>query len=114
MSKTGAEGAFAAPARVVEHISPDLAEYAVAEYIAPAPMEFAEAALHEIDEEMCRDDFEELSYVARMSRKRLWSRVWHGCSSPSGTSKFERSWRWLSKRLCYEERFDEMKRTCAY
>ena len=77
-------------------------------------MEFAEAALHEIDEEICRDDFEELSYVARMSRKRLWRRVWHGCSSPSGASKSERSWRRLTKRLCYEEEFDEMKRTCAY
>ena len=105
---------YVAPAPVVEYTSPDLAEYAVAEYITPAPMEFAEAALHEIDEEICRDDFEELSYVARMSRKRLWRRVWHGCSSPSGASKSERSWRRLSKRLCYEEGFDEMKRTCAY
>ena len=94
---------YVAPAPVVEYISPNLAEYAVAEYITPAPMEFAEAALHEIDEEICRDDFEELSYVARMSRKRLWRRVWHGCSSPSGASKSERSWRRLSKRLCYEE-----------
>ena len=48
---------YVAPAPVVEYTSPDLAEYAVAEYavaeyITPAPMEFAEAALHEIDEEM--------------------------------------------------------------
>ena len=64
-----------APAPVVEYISPDLAEYAVAEYITPAPMEFAEAALHEIDEEICSDDFEELSSVARGSRKRLWRRA---------------------------------------
>ena len=27
--------------------------------ITPAPMEFVEAALHEIDEELCRDDLEE-------------------------------------------------------
>ena len=97
----------------MEYTSPDLAEYAVAEYLTLAPMEFAEAALHEIDEEICRDDFGELSCVARMSRKRLWRRVWHGCSSPSGASKSERSWRRLSKRLCYEEGFDEMKGTCA-
>ena len=105
---------YVAPAPVVEYISPDLAEYAAAVYITPAPMEFAEAALHEIDEEICRDDFEEVSYVARMSRKRLWRRVWHGCSSPLGTSKSERSWRRLSKWLCYEEGFDEMKRMCAF
>ena len=43
---------YVAPAPVVECISPDLAEYAAAEYITPAPMEFAEAALHEIDEDM--------------------------------------------------------------
>ena len=77
-------------------------------------MEFAEAALHEIDEKICRDDFEELSCVARMSRTRLRRRVWHGCSSPSGASKSEKSWRRLSKCLCYEEEFDEMTRTCAY
>ena len=29
-------------------------------------------------------------------------------------SNFERSWRRLSKCLCNEEEFDEMKRTCAY
>ena len=78
---------YVAPAPVVEYISQDLAECAVAEYITPAPMEFAEAALHKIDEEICRDDFEELSYVTRMSRKRLWRRVWHGCSSPFGCFK---------------------------
>ena len=71
-----------APALVVEYISPDPAKYAVAEYITPSPMGFVEAAPHEIDEEFCRGDFEELCYVARMSRKRLWRRVWHGCSSP--------------------------------
>ena len=52
---------------MVEYISPDSAECAVAEYITPSPMEFVEAALHEIDEEFCRDDFEELCYVAHMS-----------------------------------------------
>ena len=71
------------------------------------------SSCYEIDE-ICRDDFEELSYVTRMSRKRLWRRVWHGCSSPLGASNSERSWRRLSKRLCYEEGFDEMKRTRAY
>ena len=105
---------YVALAPVVENISPDPAEYAVAEYITPAPMEFVEAALHEIDEELCRDDIQELCYVALTSRKRLWRRVWHGCSSPPGASKSERSWRRLSKRLCYEDRFDEMKRSCAY
>ena len=30
------------------------------------------------------------------------------------SSKSERSWRRLSKWLCYEDEFDEMKRTCAY
>ena len=92
--------AFAAPAPVVEHISPDLATSRLRRWSLPKQ-------LHEIDEEICRDDFEELSYVARMSRKRLWRRVWHGCSSPSGASKSERSWRRLSKRLCCEEGFDE-------
>ena len=51
---------YVAPAPVVEYISPDPAEYAVAQYITPSPMEFVEAALHEIDEEFCRDDFEAL------------------------------------------------------
>ena len=100
---------YVAPAPVVEYLSPDPAECAVAEYITPSPMEFVEAA----DDEFCRDDFEELCNVARMSRQRLWRRVWHGCSSPPGASKSERTWRRLSKRLCYEESFDEMKRTCA-
>ena len=52
--------------------------------------------------------------MKRMNRKRLRRRVWHGCSSPSDVSKSERSWRRLSKCLCYEVEFDEMKRTCAY
>ena len=82
--------------------------------ITPAPKEFVEAALREIDEELCRDDLEEICYVARMSRKRIWRCVWHGRSTPSDASKSERSWRRLSKCLCYEEEFDEMKRTCAY
>ena len=82
--------------------------------ITPAPMEFVEAALHEIDEELCRDDLEEICYVTRMSRKRIWRCVWHGRSTPSDASKSERSWRRLSKCLCYQEEFDEMKRTCAY
>ena len=33
--------------------------------ITPAPKEFVEAVLHEIDEELCRDDLEEICYVAR-------------------------------------------------
>ena len=37
-----------------------------------------------------------------------------GRSTPSDASKSERPWRRLSKCLCYEEEFDEMKRTCAY
>ena len=69
-----------------------------------------EAVLHEFDdEELCFDDFEEICYMTRMNRKRLWRRVWHGCSSPSDASKSERSWRRLSKCLCYEDEFDEMK-----
>ena len=68
---------YVAPAPVVECISPDLAEYAVAEYITPAPMEFVKAALHEIDEGQCRDDFEEVGYAARMSRNRTRRRAWH-------------------------------------
>ena len=86
----------------------------VLDIITPAPMEFVEAALHEIDEKLCRDDLEEICYVARMSRKRIWRCVWHGRSTPSDASKSERSWRRLAKCLCYEEEFDEMKRTCAY
>ena len=35
-------------------------------------MEFVEAALHEIDEELCDDEIEELCYVVRMSQKRIW------------------------------------------
>ena len=46
--------------------------------ITPAPKEFVETVLHEIDEDLCRDDLEEICYVARMSRKRIWRRVWHG------------------------------------
>ena len=80
----------------------------------PTPKEFVETILHEIDEDLCRDDLEEISYVARMSRKRIWRRVWYGRSTPLDASKPERSWRRLSKCLCYEEEFDEVKRTCAY
>ena len=102
---------------VVEYIASSTAGPAgpapVVYYITPASMEFVEVALHEIDEEQCRDDFEELCCVARMSRKRIWRRVWHSRSTPSDASKSERSWRKLSKRLCYEEGFDEMKLTCA-
>ena len=39
--------------------------------ITPAPKEFVETALHEIDEDLCRDDLEEICYTARMSRKRI-------------------------------------------
>ena len=49
-----------------------------------------------------------------LSRKRIWRCVWHGRSTPSDASKSQRSGRRLSKCLCYEEEFDEMKRTCAY
>ena len=80
----------------------------------PTPKEFVETILHEIDEDLCRDDLEEISFAARMSRKRIWRRVWHGRSTPLDASKSERSWRRLSKCLNYEEEFDEMKRTCAY
>ena len=46
-----------------------------------------EAVLHEFDdEELCCDDLEEMCYMTRMNRKRLWRRVWHGCSSPSDAS----------------------------
>ena len=124
-----ASTAFAAPAPVVEHISPDptvhvaqapvveytspdLAEYAVVEY---AVAEYTRLLRWSLPKQLftrlmrrCRDDFEELSCVARMSRKRLWRRVWHGCSSLSGASKSERSWRRLSKRLCFEEGFDKL------
>ena len=97
-----APAVHAASGPVAEYILPapagDVAPAAVAEYITPAPMEFLEAALHEVDEVQCRGDFEELCDVARMSRKRLWRRVWHGCSSPSGASKSEMSWRRISKR----------------
>ena len=65
--------------------------------ITPAPKEFAETVLHEIEEDLCRDDLEEICYVARMSRKRIWRRVWHGHSTPSDASKSERSWRMFSK-----------------
>ena len=67
--------------------------------ITPAPMEFVEAALHEIDEELCRDDLEEICHLARMSRKRIWRCVSHRRSTPSDASKSERSWRRLSKCL---------------
>ena len=77
-------------------------------------MEFVEAALHEIDEELCRDEMDELCYVVRMSQKRIWRRVWHSHSTPSDASKSEGTWRALSTRLCCKEEFDEMKRACAY
>ena len=99
----------AGPAPAVEHTLSAPAAAPVAEnIITPAPMEFVEAALHEMDEELCRDDLEELCYVAHMSRKRMWRCVWHGRSTPSDASKSERSWRRLPKCLCYEEEFDEM------
>ena len=38
-----------------------------------------EAVLHEHDDEELRcDDLEEICYMTRMNRKRLWIRVWHG------------------------------------
>ena len=94
-----------APAPVVEYISPDPAECAVAEYITPSPMEFVEAALHEIDEEFCRDDFEELCYVARMSRKRLWRRA-SGMAAHliRVSSKSERTWRMLFETFVFMRR----------
>ena len=52
---------YAASGPVAEYILPapagDVAPARVAECITPAPMEFVEAALHGIDEELCRDDF---------------------------------------------------------
>ena len=82
--------------------------------ITPAQKEFVETVLHEIDEDLCRDDLEEICHMARMSRKRIWRRVLHCCSTLSDASKSERSRRRLPKLLCYEEEFVEMKRTCAY
>ena len=55
----------------IEHIEPvpaeEVAPAPVAEYITPAPMEFVEAALHEIDEELCSDEIKEPCHVARVS-----------------------------------------------
>ena len=62
---------------VVEYIASSTAGHAgPAPAVEPASMEFVEVALHEIDEEQCRDDYEELCCVARMSRKRIWRCVW--------------------------------------
>ena len=56
----------AGPAPAVEHTLSAPAAAPVAEnIITPAPMEFVEAPLHEIGEELCREDLEELCYVAR-------------------------------------------------
>ena len=76
--------------------------------------ESAETVLLEFAEDLCRVDLDVIGYVTRMSRKRIWRRVWHGCSTPLDASKFERSWRRLSKCLCFEEEFEEMKQTCTY
>ena len=66
---------YVTPAPVDEHIAPapavDDAPAPVAAKITPAPMEFVEAVLHEIDEELCRDDIEVLCCVVRMSQKRI-------------------------------------------
>ena len=71
-----------------------------------ATMEFVEATYHEIDEELFRDDLEELCQMTRVTRKRIWKYVWHGRSTPTHASKSARSWRWLSKCLGYEEVFE--------
>ena len=71
-----------------------------------------EAVLHEL--ELGCYDLKEISYTACLDRKRIWRRVWHSSPTPTDASKSERSWRRLSKRLCYEEGFEEMKRTCAH
>ena len=97
-----------------ERCCDDLEEICYVARMSRKRKESVETGLHEIGEDLCRVDFEEICYVARMSRKHLWRRVWHDCSSPSDASKSARSWRRLSKCLCYEEEFDEMKRTCAY
>ena len=99
---------------LVEHTLPAPAAAPVSECITLAPMEFVEAALHEIDEELCRDEMDELCYVVRMGQKRIWRRVWHSHSTPSDASKSEGTWRALSARLCCKEECDEMKRACAY
>ena len=87
---------------------------------------------HESDEYVCGTwALEKVEYIASaaagyagptpneekyciMSRKRIWRCVWHGRSTLSDATKSERTWRRLSKFLCYEEGFAEMKRTCAY
>ena len=104
---------------VLHEIDEDLSRVDLEEICNVARMsrkrkESVETVLHEFVEDLCRVDLEVICYVARMSRKRIWRRVWHGCSTPLDASKFERSWRRLSKCLCFEEEFDEMKRTCAY
>ena len=68
--------------------------------ITPAPKEFVEAVLHEIDEELCRDDLGEICYVAGMSRKRTWRCVWHGRSTPEGLSAVIRSMRVSDEYVC--------------
>ena len=71
-----------------------------------------EAVLHEL--ELGCYDLKEISLMACMNRMRTWRRVWHSCSNPLDASKSERSWRRFSERLCYEEEFFVMKRTCAH
>ena len=54
---------YAASVPVVEYITPAtsyVTPASVVEYITPAPLKFVEAVLHEIDEELCLDDIEEL------------------------------------------------------
>ena len=84
----------------------------VVEYDAALIEEYDACAEHDL--ELGCYDLEEISYMVCMNRKRTWKRAWHSSPNPLDASKSERSWRRLSGRLCYEECFDEMKRTCAH
>ena len=50
-------------------------------------MEFVEAALHEIDEEFCRDDFDELCYVARMGTRCQVNLITPRCTCDGNVSR---------------------------
>ena len=91
----------------MEHTLPAPAAAPVAENITPAPMEFVKEVLHEIDEDLCRDDLEELCYVARMSPGTA-AQLLQTRQNLRGHGEGFRN-------VCVTRRgFDEMKRTCAY
>ena len=91
----------------------EITQFQTIEEIVDIPeIQTLEAVLHEL--ELGCYDLEEISYMACMNRMRTWRRAWHSSPNPLDASKSERSWRRLSKNLCYEEEFDVMKRTCAY